>query len=206
MIKKIIFLFLIVFSLQLQAQVGYGLTASTDLYSRYVNPKDNILSPSSGSALLNLGVGPKIWIGGKKFSFSAEGQAVLGFLSLSTEDYKGLGSISFPILGKFNFKGVSGFNTEGQTGFSVGGGVQWSKTEFFGLKDDAKAKGVMRDYFPTYVVQAGWGFGVSGFGLQAIVRYGFNPDDHTSNTLNVGFQYDFNLPMLKRIDNPESSL
>ena len=192
--------------MQVNAQFGYGFTASTDLYSRYVNPKDNILSPSSGSALLNLGAGPKIWIGGKKFSFSAEGQAVLGFLSLSSGDYKGLGSISFPVLGKFNFKGLSGFNSEGQTGFSIGGGIQWSKTEFFGLQDDAKSKGVIRDYFPPYVVQLGWGFGVSGFVLQAIARYGINPDDSSSNTLNIGFQYDFNLPLLKRIDNPESAL
>ncbi|MCZ2101434.1 MAG: hypothetical protein LC107_07860 [Chitinophagales bacterium] len=190
----------------MNAQIGYGLTASTDLYHRYVNPKDDILSPSSGSAILNLGAGPKIWIGGKGFSFSAEGQAVVGFLSLSTKDYKGLGSVAFPVLGKFNFKGLSGLNSEGQLGFSIGGGIQWNKTELWGLTDKAAEKGVKRDFFPTYVVQAGWGFGISGFTLQGIVRYGFNPDDHKSNTLNVGFQYDFNLPMLKKIDNPQSAL
>lgn len=206
MIKRILVLILVVYTIQLHAQIGYGFTASTDLYNRYVNPKDNIQSPSSGSALLNLGAGPKIWIGGKKFSFSAEGQAVLGFLSLSSKDYKGLGSIAFPVMGKLNFKGLSGFNSEGQTGFSIGGGIQWSKTEFFGLQDAAKTKGVVRDYFPTYVVQVGWGFGVSGFGLQGIARYGINPDDSSSNTLNIGIQYDFNLPLLKRIDNPESAL
>ncbi len=206
MLKKIIILILVVSATQANAQFGYGLTASTDLYHRYVNPKDGILSPSSGSAILNLGVGPKIWIGGKKFSFSAEGQAVVGFLSFSTGDYKGLGSLSFPVMGKFNFKGLSGFNSEGQTGFSLGGGVQWSKTEFWGLSDKAQEKGVVRDYFPTYVLQAGWGFGISGFTVHGFARYGYNPDNRQSNTLNVGFQYDFNIPMLKRIDNPESAL
>jgi hypothetical protein len=206
MIKKILVLLLVVISSHTYAQFGYGLTASTDLYQRYVNPKDGILSPSSGSALLNLGGGPKIWIGGKKFSFSAEGQAVLGFLALSTGDYKGLGSMAFPVMGKLNFKGLSGLNSEGQTGFSIGGGIQWSKTEFWGLSDKAKEKGVTRDYFPTYIVQAGWGFGISGFTVHGFARYGINPDNKSSNTLNIGLQYDFNLPMLKRIDNPESAL
>ncbi len=206
MFKNILFIILTFSSLQLSAQFGYGFTASTDLYQRYVNPKDDILSPSSGSAILNLGGGPKIWIGGKKFSFSVEGQAVLGFLSLSTGDYKGLGSLAIPVLGKFNFNGLSGLNSEGTTGFSIGGGIQWSKTEFWALNDDAKSKGVTRDFFPTYVMQAGYGFGVSGFGIQGFLRYGINPNDKKSNTLNVGFQYDFNVPMMKKIDNPDSAL
>lgn len=196
----------ILLALTVNAQFGYGLTASNDMYSRYKNPTDNIASPSSGSAVLNFGVGPKIWIGGKKVSFSAEGQAVLGIFSLSTKDYKGLGSMAFPLLAKLNFKGLSTFDREGKTGFSIGGGIQYSKTEFFGLQEKYAALGVKRSYFQTYIIQAGFGFGISGFTAHGIVRYGFNPDDKKVNTLNIGLQYDFNLPMLKKISNPESEL
>lgn len=202
-----LFIFSMVLFYQLgYSQFGYGLTASNDLYHRYVNPKDNIASPSSGSAILNLGVGPKIWVGNKKFSVSAEGQAVIGFLSLATKDYKGLGSVAFPLMIKLNFKGLSTFEREGSTGWSIGGGLQYNKTEFFGLSDEYLSKGVVRNYFSTYVIQAGYGFGVSGFTAHGIVRYGFNPDIKGVNTLNVGLQYDFNRSMLKKISNPESEL
>jgi hypothetical protein len=187
------------------AQFGYGITASNDLYHRYVNPENGTLDPASGSAILNLGAGPKIWLGNKKMSVSLEGQAVVGFLSLSTKEYKGLGSIAFPLLAKLNFKGLSTFDREGKMGFSIGGGLQYNKTEFFGLTEEFLKKGVVRDFFTTYVIQAGYGFGISGFTAHGIVRYGFNPDDKT-NTLNIGLQYDFNAPMLKKITSPESEL
>ncbi|MBK8671047.1 MAG: hypothetical protein IPN89_17010 [Saprospiraceae bacterium] len=189
----------------MNAQFGYGFTASNDLYHRYVNKADNLASPSAGSALLNLGVGPKIWIGNKKVSFSAEAQAVIGFVGLSGKDYKGLGTAAFPILAKINFKGLSTFDREGLIGFSLGGGIQYNKTEIFGLHEEFIQKGVSRSFFPTYIIQAGCGFGLSGFSAHGIIRYGFDPDNKTS-TLNVGLQYDFNMPMLKKISNPESAL
>jgi hypothetical protein len=206
MFRKIISLIILSFSFTVSnAQFGYGFTASNDLYHRYKNPKNGNLDPSTGSAILNLGAGPKIWLGNKNVSFSLEGQAVIGFLSLSSKEYKGLGSIAFPLLAKLNFKGLSTFDREGKMGFSIGGGIQYNKTEFFGLTDEFLKKGVMRDFFTTYVVQAGYGFGISGFTAHGIVRYGFNPDDN-SNTLNIGLQYDFNRPMLKKITSPESEL
>ena len=104
---------------QLMSQVGIGVTVSHDLYNRYVNPKDGLESASNGSAILNLGLGPKIWFGGESFSFSAESQINWGILGLSIADYKGLGSLSFPFIGKFNFNGLSGLNKEGRFGFSV---------------------------------------------------------------------------------------
>jgi len=208
MIKKIIvsLFFLISFNL-LQAQFGYGFTASNDIYHRYVNPKvqNESASRAAGSVLLNLGVGPKLWIGNKKYSFSAETQAIVGFLGLSAKDYKGLGTVSFPVIGKFNFKGLSSFDREGKMGFSLGGGIQWTKTEIFGVSDEFKSQGVQRKFFTTYIIQAGYGFGLSGFTAHGFVRYGFNQDDK-SNTLNIGLQYDFNYPMLKKITSPESEL
>lgn len=188
------------------AQFGYGFTVSNDLYQRYINPADEIASPSAGSAILNLGIGPKIWVGNKNISFSAEGQAVLGFLALSSKDYKGLGSIAFPVMGKLNFKGLSTFDKEGRMGFSIGGGFQQNRTEFFGLSDEFVSKGVTRNYFTTYIIQGGYGFGLSGFTAHGFVRYGFNPDIKNISTLNIGLQFDFNRPMLKKITNPESEL
>ncbi|MCO6464778.1 MAG: hypothetical protein J5I52_11590 [Saprospiraceae bacterium] len=204
--KNIFLLAALLMTMNVQAQFGYGFTLSNDLYNRYVNPKNDNWSASSGSAMLNLGAGPKIWIGGKKFSFSAEGQAVLGILSLSTKQYKGLGSVAFPIMGKLNFNGLSTFEREGKLGFSIGGGIQYNKTELWGVTDEFQAKGLQRDFFVTYVAQAGIGFGVSGFTLHGFVRYGINPDDKSSNSLNVGIQYDFNRPMMKKIKSPESAL
>lgn len=55
----------VLFSNRTFGQFGYGLTASNDLYQRYINPDDGKTKPSAGSALLNIGMGPKIWLGGK---------------------------------------------------------------------------------------------------------------------------------------------
>ena len=189
------------------AQVGYGFTVTNDLYHRMVNPKEVGVnaSRSAGSFLLNLGVGPKIWFGNPKFSFSLEAQASLGFLGLSAGDYKGLGTAAFPILGKFNFKGLSTFDREGKLGFSLGGGVQYNRTEVYGLTRKFQNEGVTRSFFTTYIVQAGYGFGISGFTIQGFLRLGYNPDTK-ANVGHFGIQYDFNTPMLKKITSPESEL
>jgi hypothetical protein len=205
MLKTIIFCAVFCVSHAISAQFGYGFTASNDLYHRYVNPANSDASPAAGSALLNLGLGPKIWLGNKNVSFSVESQAVFGFLGLSTQEYKGLGTLAIPVIGRLNFKGLSTFDREGKMGWSIGGGLQFNKTELYGLKPEFASKGIERNFFTTYVVQAGFGFGLSGFTAHGIVRYGFNPDEK-SNSLNIGLQYDFNAPMLKKITNPESEL
>lgn len=197
--------FLLVMSFQLQAQLGIGLTGTSDLYHRYVNPSDEVASPAAGSAIMNLGVGPKLWVGAENFSFSVEGQAVLGVFAFSAKDYKGLGSLAFPIMAKINFSGLSSFSKDGKLGFSIGGGLQYSKTELFGLHADYAGKGVVRDYFETYIVQAGYGFGLSGFTAHLFGRYGWSPD-HDGKVMSIGIQYDFNIPMLKKIADPASAL
>jgi hypothetical protein len=187
-------------------QFGYGITMNNDIYHRYTNPLDSTgASRSAGSALLNLSVGPKIWIGGPKFSISAEAQAGIGFLGLALKDYKGLGTASFPILVKLNFKGLSSFEKEGMTGFSIGGGIQYSKTELYGLSDKFESKGVERKLFKTYVVQAGYGFGLSGFAVSGFLKYGWNADTK-ANLATLGIQWDFNLPMTNKISNPTNEL
>ncbi len=196
----------------LNAQFGYGLTVSNDIYNWYQNPES--IGPNdepldihegNGSLLLNLGVGPKIWIGAPKFSFSLETQAKIGLLGLAIKDYKGLGNHSIPVIGRLNFGGLSGLDKEGKFGWSIGGGIQWNKTELYNTLNDYTERGVDRNYFKTYVGQVGYGFGLSGFAIQGILRLGYNPDTK-ARSLNFGLQYDFNLPKLKKISNPESEL
>jgi hypothetical protein len=204
MLKHSLLFLFITASVCLQAQFGYGVTVISDIYHRYSNPSDGLASRSSGSAILNIGAGPKIWVGGRKMSFSAEAAANIGFLGLALKDYKGLGTVSYPIMGKLNFNGLSGLDKEGQLGFSIGGGIQYSKTELYGLSDDFEAKGVSRKLFKTYIAQVGYGFGLSGFGAAGFVKYGWNKEK--ANVLSIGIQWDFNLKQLKKISAPESEL
>lgn len=190
----------------LSAQFGLGATLTHDFYNRYANPKDDIAHNGNGSVLLNLGIGPKMWVGGEAFSVSLEAQAVIGFFGLSMPDTKGLGSLAFPMMAKFNFAGVSGLNKEGRFGLSVGGGLQYNRTELYYLGSDYRDRGVERSYFKTYVVQVGYGFGISGFAAEFFVRYGFNPDLDGANSLNIGMQYNFNVTKMKDIDDPASRL
>lgn len=194
-------------SLQSQAQFGIGLTASTDIYTRFDNPDEDNADQygGAGSFLLNLGAGPKIWVGAPKFSFSVEAQAQIGLLGLALKDYKGMGTHSIPIIANLNFGGLTALDREGKFGWSFGGGIQYNKTEIYHLTDDAENAGVKRDYFTTYVGQIGYGFGLSGFAVKGILRLGYNPDTK-ANSLNLGVQYDFNIPKLKEISDPASEL
>lgn len=184
---------------------GIGFTFTDDIYNRYANEPDGIAHRGNGNVLLTLGLGPKIWIGGEKFSISAEGTAVYGITGLASSDYKGMGSLAFPFMAKLNFGGLSGLNRNMGYGFSLGGGIQYSKTEIYGLSQDYIDQGVTRDYFKTYNIQVGGGGGISGFTAQLFARYGFNPDMDVNN-LHIGLQFDFNLIGLKKIKRPESEL
>lgn len=187
------------------SQVGYGFTVSHDLYARYNNPSDDIAHSAAGSAILNLGAGPKIWFGSKDFSVSFEGQAVILPLGLAVKDYKGLGMASFPFVARLNFNGLSALNKEGTLGWSIGGGIQYFKTELYGLTDDFEAQGVTREFQRVIIGQFSYGFGISGFAAQGILKYGYDPDSN-ANTFQIGLQYDFNLPKMKKISDPASEL
>ncbi len=182
--------------------VAWGGTFRHELYNRYANPSDDIASRSAGSAIINIGLGPKLWIGGEDISFSPEVTFMWSPLALSTGDFKGLGALSFPILGKLEFFGNSNFNKDGKFGFSIGGGVQYSKTELWYLKGSFEEQGVERSFFRTYVIEADFGYGISGFDVHLFVRYGW-ANDSDANTLNIGFGYDFNVPRLKKATNSE---
>lgn len=189
-----------------QAQVGYGITTSYDFYQYFANPEDGTgESRTAGSALLNFGVGPKLWFGGEDFSFSVEGQASLGLLGLSAGDYKGLGVASVPLIAKLNFGGLSGFDKEGKFGWSIGGGLQYNRTELYYLNNDFEDLGGERSWFKTYVGQVGYGFGMTGFSGQGYLRAGYHPDTEACS-VNVGIQVDLNFQKLKEIDDPASRL
>lgn len=189
------------------AQFGYGVVITNDIYQRYSNPESSLGDQygSAGSFLLNLGIGPKIWMGGSDVSFSLESQLNWGIAGLAVSDFKGIGMLSVPLIGRLNFKGLSALDKEGRFGFTIGGGVQWSKTELYYLSNGAEEDGVTRDFFRTYIGEFGYGFGISGFTLHPYVRYGYNPDDK-SNVFHLGIRYDLNLRQLKEIQDPNSDL
>ena len=196
---------LVIFTLPVIGQVGIGFTTSWDAYARFKNPDNDDFYDASGSAILNFGVGPKIWVGGESFSLSAEAQATISPLALALEDYKGLGMASFPVIAKLNFNGASGLNKEGDLGFSVGGGIQWTRTELFGLNDEFESQGVSRSLSKVYVGVLGYGFGISGFVGQVVAKYGVHPDTE-ANFFSLGLQFDFNVPKLRQISDPASEL
>lgn len=196
------FVFLIIAPSAFSQNVAWGGTIKNELYTRYANPSDDIASRSAGSALLNIGLGPKVWIGSGDFTFSPEASFMFSPFALSTGDYKGLGAISFPILAKFEFLGNSNFNDDGKFGFSIGGGVQYSKTELWYLKGSFKEQGVSRGFFRTYIIEGDFGYGISGFNVHLFVRYGW-ANNSDANTLNIGIGYDFNVPKLKKETDPE---
>ncbi len=194
---------LLMIGISVSAQsVAWGGTLRHDLYNRYANPTDDIAARSAGSAIINLGVGPKLWIGGPDFSFSPEVTFQWSPFALSSKEFKGLGALSFPILGKFEFFGNSNFNKRGKFGFSIGGGIQYSKTELWYLKGSFKEGGVVRPFFRTYVIEGDFGYGISGFDIHLFIRYGWS-NDTDANTLNIGVGYDFNVPRLKEAADPE---
>lgn len=196
---------MVFFGFSAQGQFGYGFGVSHDLYQRYVNPSDDLGSRGSGSFFLNIGAGPKVWLGGPDFSVSLSGQVNWGIFGLSLDENKGLGHISFPVLMKLNFKGLSGLDKEGRMGFSIGGGLQWTRTELYYVKDEFEDAGGSRSLFRTYVVEASYGLGISGVGIQFHLRAGYDPDTD-ARTYNAGFTYDFNLRKVKEITDPNSEL
>lgn len=187
-----------------QAQFGIGLTTGGDLYQRYTNPKssaDSTAGRSAGNVLLNSGIGPKIWIGGKNFSLSLEAQVVWGSTAFDMNEYKGIGAVAFPILAHLNFKGHSGFGKSGafRPGFSLGGGVQYNRTELYGTTKEFDY--LERKLFPTYVGEVKIGGGSEGICAYLYGRYGvgydFDVEDFNgANSLNVGIAMDINLSFL----------
>ncbi len=190
------------FLTQINAQAGIGIVTGFDLYQQYTNPTTQG-GASSGSAILNPFVGPKVWLGTKEASLSLEAQVNWAMVGLSLNEYKGLGHIAFPIIANLNFGKLSGLTRKNGFGFLVGAGLQYSKTELYGLNPEFDH--LERSLFPTMIVQAGIGYGISGFGGSLVGRYGFD-NDSNARTFNIAIQVDMNFVKMKEIDDPASRL
>ena len=200
------FLFAVLFTCFVQSisaqQFGYGVVSGLDFYSRYSNPEDNIASSSAGSALLNVGIGPKLWFGGERLSVSVEGSVVFSPFALSLGDFKGLGALAVPVLGRININGLSNLNKEGKLGLSIGGGLQWSRTELFGLQSSFSNQGVTREFFRNFIGEIGYGYGMGGFNFGVYGRYGRDADQR-SNVFSIGMLVNLNSKLLKVTTDPE---
>lgn len=197
--KRFLLLFFLLNSLLANAQIGFGTVGGLDIYQRYSNPDDGIASSSAGNVLFNFIYGPKIYAGSKNLSVSLETQVNLGLTSLAVKDFKGVGALSFPILCKLNFKGLSGFSTGLSSGFAIGAGIQYTKTELFGLLDQFEDKGVTRDFFKTYFAQIDFGYGSFGIDGSFYLRLGYDPE-RKSNTFNFGLVYNSNHTFRKKMN------
>lgn len=175
------------FALQIpcMGQFRIGAVLGTDLYHWYRNPTTTPDSAgrSVGNALVNISLGPKIWIGGERFSFSVEGQVSFGLLDLNVGHYNGLGSLAFPLLARFNFNGLSGFCQEEKTGWTIGGGIQYTKAPLIAIPTRYKDAFA---FYPTYIGEIGFG-ATNGERPNAFLylRGGFSPKASTVAALGV---------------------
>ena len=172
------------------SQFGVGTIFTTDFYQLYINPEieGQDAKRSSGSAIANIGIGPKIYIGGPRFSVSAEAAFNWGIFALDMNEYKGLGAYSFPLIARLNFGAMSGFANDRVIGFSLGGGVQYNRTEWYYL--DKEFEDITREQFRTYVAEVAIGFGLLGFDTNYFFRYGWGEDK--AQTFNTGLAVNFN--------------
>lgn len=191
-------LFIVLISFQsAYSQANIGFVTGYDLYQRFVNPDDGTgTDRSAGSALVSSALGLKTWFGTPNISLSIESYVNVGILSLNVEEYYGLGSMHIPVLAKVNFRGLSGLGDLKSFGYYVGGGWQLNKTELLGLNEKAKALGVERPYYSTYVVEIGMGRGNKSKMTEFFVRFGLNPDT-PSNSLSIGFNTSYSFPFMK---------
>lgn len=207
--KKITIILAFLFSglatTQVNAQFGGGLVFGGDWYQWYQNPKvdgENSLT-SAGNVLLNVAIGPKIWFGGEKFSLSLEGHLNWGVTSFDMHEYKGMGTIAFPMIAKLNFGSLSSFGNSDKKGFYIGGGVQYSRTELYGLTADYRDN-TSRNLFRTWIGEIGYGSGKNGSVTNSFVRFGFG--DNQAFSLNIGSLISFNFKeFIKGLDFNEDS-
>lgn len=166
------------------AQIGLGRVTGLDFYQYYRVPDyGNTTGHSSGSAVANIVLGPKLWVGGKSFSVSAEGALSFAPFAFNTAGHKGLGAINIPVSVDLNFMGLSGFSVEAKQGFSVGAGMSFNRTELYFVKDEyaeVRDKGFYRIYFG----QIGYGVGSGGNDLKLYLRYGRG--DNSASHISTG--------------------
>lgn len=179
--------------LNAQIKANFSLIYGLDFYQRMVNPSENnSFDRSAGSALLNLTLGPRVTVGGSNFSVSIESQGNIGLLGFNVQEYKGLGTLSVPILARLNFKGLSQLNNNFSFGNSFAGGIQYNKTELYGVTNKFKTQGLKRKFFPVYVLEYATGMGFKSATVEIYIRGGWNPQTK-ANSLNLGINLVYSL-------------
>lgn len=205
-LKQLLIIISLLFWLPLYGQFTHKMIIGFDLYQKYRNPVDqkvNDDSRSAGNVILAIPIGYSLFIGKNNFSISTEASANIAPLAFDAGQYKGLGALSFPLLAKLNFGALSGFSENKLLGYSIGGGIQFNRTELFGLTN--KYNFLERNYFPTYVGEVGIGGGVSG--LNVILYFRVGTAAHKAFSFNSGliFNVDLFKPKSKVVKKPKSS-
>lgn len=156
-----------------------------DFFQRYRNPVSSGPSDegrSSGAVLAAIPLGIEFSVGAPDLSFGIEATCNFSPVALDLHKYKGLGALSFPIIARLNFGAMTGMSRDKMLGFSLGGGLQYNRTELFGLKKSQSL--VTRDFFPTYVGELILGGGIGGFTAGLYLRIG--GADGSSFSINTG--------------------
>jgi hypothetical protein len=166
------------------SKLKVGISGYYDIYQSYVNPdipSDTTLK-GTGSVLGSFGLCPKLCLGVNYISLSVEGGINYAPFAFDGDEFKGFGSLAFPVMVKINILGLSNIDSEG-FGVGLGCGLQYSKTELYG-KPIGYTKSIKRDYFKTYILEIDLGSGGVKGNSAFFIRYGFG--DNKSSTLNIG--------------------
>jgi hypothetical protein len=179
------------------SQNYFGGTAAFEwsAYQRYQRPNNTPFAKQSNqhnsagsilNVLPNLRLGVYSRIQGRGYShYRIVLDAGIQFhpYSFDMNDNKGLGALSIPVLLSFSWI------THGELFFSLGGGVQYSKMEFFQSKTNPY-KDIYNPFFMTYIAEFNFGrdFDYYVYGsFTAYIRLGFN--QYQSQTLDVGIRF-----------------
>ncbi len=198
-IKKytLIVIFFLLSLFHAEGQIGFGITYGIDLYQYHRNPtmQPDTLQHGIGSALFNLNLGPKLWIGGKNLSISLEAQIGVAPFALDLDEYKGMGAFYFPMLATINYGGLSGFQEKGKWGVGIAGGFQYTRTDLYFLKTEFED--IERDLFQTVFAQLNVGLGSKATAIYAYVR--FAQGDLDAANWHIGIMLDQNFIHRKKL-------
>ncbi|MFN8278888.1 MAG: hypothetical protein U0V49_01245 [Saprospiraceae bacterium] len=196
--KMVFCLVLLVISVSATAQFNAGLVFGSDFYQQYANPvSGTTTSGRSSGSVGSFILGAEVMAGARNFSIGVQASANLAPLALDINEYKGLGAVAFPVMAKLNFGALSGFSSK-LTGGYLGGGLQWSRTELFGL--NSKHRNVERDLYSCPFGELGLGGGFGGLTGVFYVRLGFGPDKR--RVLNIGITTRIDFKKNKQLFSP----
>jgi len=184
------------------SQIGLGMTYGLDLYQYQANPLNQPFQGNRGigSAIFNLNIGPKLFIGTKNYSIAAEAQLGIAPFAFDINQYKGLGAFYFPMMVSLNFKGLSGFYEKSGWGVGIAGGYEFARTDLYFIKDEFE--NLTREMFQTTFLQFNVGLGSKAKSIYAYFRYGGG--ELGARNWHVGIMFDRNLTQMKKIKKRET--